>query len=235
MDSQRLVALLVFVGVLLAGIVSAGYVLDRARDRRYQRQGQALEAFLVNLSEENEGDISGAPAVVIKQDPAGNYADEPPKEASVYIHTGDVPRSEEIRRAWEQRRLLERRRQIQEILRERVQTIARGAVVVDGNPLLVRNVRIEDEIARADLLARNGAKIGHLELTSKDGKVVEGTMQIEEEGARAKYDIFISLEHPNKTNLYRTVQAVRLVDRADAIRAIKASYNATAVQTSNAD
>ena len=108
MDSQRLAALLVFIGVLLIGVVAAGYVVGKIRDRRLQMEGQALEAFLTDLSDNEEGALSGAPAVVIRQDETGNYADEPPKQASVYIHTGDAPVSEDIQRAWG-RRMAERR------------------------------------------------------------------------------------------------------------------------------
>jgi hypothetical protein len=229
MDTQRIAALLIFVGIVLVGLVALAVVRSMVKHRRLERESEELEAFLNELSDgDDENELTGAPAVMFKEESESNYSEEPARKASIFITTGDYPNSEEMRKIVERNSLLQRRRILHEMVRKKLQTMARGAVVVEeGAPLLVRNLKVEGLTAKADLY-RSGERAGVMELSSRDGEVISGKIQLNEEGKRVVYEVMIAMNHPNASRLYASVDAVRPLDPSTALRTVKASYNATA-------
>jgi hypothetical protein len=223
MVTQRAVALVVFIAVVTLGSVVALVLIPAIREERWRREGDDLEAFLTDYSRaEKNKSLAGAPAVVFRQENETNYADEPPEEAKVFIQTRTVPNAEVVRKMLENRRY-----RVFRTAQKNFETNSTGVIVVNDTAFLITQLQNREGRLMADLWSPQGEKVGVLEIEERTENVIQGTITIVREGKRVNYDVFIPLDHPNRTNLYQTVQVYRPMDRMGAMTAVKRSFNVT--------
>ena len=218
--------MLVLAVLVLVGSIAAVGLISRLRERRWQKQGDDLEAFLSDFPEKDASQsFVGAPALVFERQDESTYVKRAPEEAKVFIVTRKVPETGVLRRVLENTPY-----RIFRTAKDRLVTRSEGMIVVGGRALLVRSFRIVDGKPTAELWSTGpaGEKIGSLEPEVTGEKVVQGTIEVDRTGQ--KYDFMIPRDHPNFTDLAQTIREAGQLRRAEAMELFMRSYgNASAV------
>lgn len=223
-------ALIVFALLVLVGSVAAVALISRLRERRWQREGDDLEAFLSGLPEKNASQsFVGSPALVFERRDDSTYVEQPPEQAKVFIVTREVPETGILRRMLENRPY-----RIFRTSKESMVTRSEGMIVVGGKPFVVRSFETEEGRSTAELWSTGpGAqKIGSLELEATPEKVVRATIELDQTGQ--KYDLIIARDHPNFTKLAQSIRGAGPLTRAEALAMFRESYRNASASTGQA-
>jgi hypothetical protein len=214
MVSQRTAALVVFIGVVLIGLAFGMLIRARLRQWGWERHGNKATYFLKNLSEnEDDEPLAGAMGVVIEKEDDETYVPESVDDTTIAIHSGNHPQPEAVKK------IINKRHPKPPVAR----TI-RGFMVFNGNAYWAINWRGTEKSVSADLIGREGKRMGVLKLTGKTEDVVTGEVHLNEDGERKIYDVFFPIHHPNVTNAITAVKVVSSPTRELVIDALRKSY-----------
>jgi hypothetical protein len=214
MVSQRTAALVVFIGVVFIGLAFGMLVRARLRQWGWERQGDKATTFLKNLSENGDNEpLAGAMGVVMEKKDDETYVPESVDDTMIAIHSGNHPQPEAVKR------MLHKREPHPQVAR----TI-RGFMVFNGNAYWAVNWRWAEKYVSADLISRDGRRMGVLKLSGKKDNVVFGEVHINEDGERKIFDVFFPIHHPNVTNAVTVVRTISMPTRDKVMDTLRKSY-----------
>ncbi|MBU7004286.1 MAG: hypothetical protein HXS50_01870 [Theionarchaea archaeon] len=218
MVSQRTAALVVFIGVVLIGLAFGMLVRARLRQLGWEKHGREATYFIKNLSENGDGEpLSGAKGVVVEKTDDETYLLESVDDTTITLSPGNHPQPEAVK-------AIIRKRETPQANPLPVAKTIRGFMVFDGNPYWAINWRWAEKYVSADLIGRDGKRMGVLKLIGKKEDVIFGEIQINIDGDRKTFDVFFPIHHPNITNAVSVVRTVSLPTREQIMDALRRSY-----------
>jgi hypothetical protein len=214
MVSQRTAALVVFIGVVLIGLAFGMLVRARLRQWGWERHGREATYFIKNLSDNGDDEpLSGAKGVVMEKTDDETYVAESADDTMLAIYPGNHPQPQAVKK------IINKREPQPPVART-----VRGFMIFNGNPYWATNWRWAEKHVSADLISREGKRMGVLKLIGKKEDVIYGEVHINMDGERKIFDVFFPIHHPNITNAVTVVRTIPLPTREKIMDTLRRSY-----------